>query len=159
MRNQRVEVRRYQPSDCQELTEMFYNTVHTVNARDYSKEQLNAWATGQIDMDKWNKSLQEHYSLVAILNDRIVGFGDIDETGYLDRLYVHKDYQEQGIASVLCDHLEQAVSGKIITHASVTAKGFFEKRGYRVVKRQEVERQGVLLTNFVMMYEKPCFLS
>lgn len=158
MRNQRVEVRRYRPSDCQELAELFYNTVHTVNAKDYSEEQLNAWATGQVDMEQWNSSLREHYSLVAVLYHRIVGFGDIDETGYLDRLYVHKDYQRQGIAAVLCDQLEQAVSGKITTHASVTAKGFFEKRGYRVVKMQKVERQGVLLTNFVMVYEKPCFL-
>lgn len=29
-------------------------------------------------------------------------------------------------------------------------KIFFERRGYRVVKRQEVERQGVLLTNYIM---------
>lgn len=24
-------IREYQPSDCKELTELFYNTVHTVN--------------------------------------------------------------------------------------------------------------------------------
>lgn len=88
-------IRDYQPSDCKEITELFYNTVHTVNAKDYTKEQLDVWATGQVDLEKWNQSLQEHYSIVAIENEVIVGFGDIDKTGYLDRLFVHADYQEK----------------------------------------------------------------
>ena len=34
-------IREYQPSDCEEITELFYNTVHTVNAKDDTEEQLN----------------------------------------------------------------------------------------------------------------------
>ena len=145
-----VQLRRYKQSDCRELAELFYNTVHTVNAADYNNEQLNAWATGHADLEAWNKSLLEHYSIVAVDNGIIVGFGDIDQTGYLDRLYVHADYQGRGIATAICNKLEQSVSGKIVTHASVTAKPFFEKRGYKVIKEQSVERHGVFLTNFVM---------
>lgn len=145
-----MQLRRYKQSDCRELAELFYNTVHTVNAADYNNEQLNAWATGRVDLEAWNKSLQEHYSIVAVDNGIIVGFGDIDQTGYLDRLYVHADYQGRGIATAICNKLEQSVSGKIVTHASVTAKPFFEKRGYKVIKEQGVERQGVFLTNYVM---------
>ena len=145
-----MQLRRYKQSDCRELAELFYNTVHTVNAADYNNEQLNAWATGHVDLEAWNKSLQEHYSIVAVDKGIIVGFGDIDQTGYLDRLYVHADCQGRGIATAICHKLEQSVSGKIATHASVTAKPFFEKRGYKVIKEQRVERQGVFLTNFVM---------
>lgn len=143
-------VREYQISDCKKISELFYNTVHTVNAKDYTKEQLDVWATGQVDLEKWNQSLQEHYSIVVIENEVIVGFGDIDQTGYLDRLFVHADYQGKGIATVICNQLEQTVQGDISTHASITAKPFFEKRGYKVVKEQQVERQGVFLTNFCM---------
>ena len=143
-------LREYQPSDCKEITELFYHTVHTVNAKDYTKEQLNVWATGQVDLKEWNQSLQGHYSIVAVENDVIVGFGDIDSTGYLDRLYVHADYQGKGIATAICNQLEHAVLGSITTHASITAKPFFEKRGYQVVKEQQVERQGIFLTNFCM---------
>ncbi len=143
-------IRKYQSSDCKEITELFYHTVHTVNAKDYTKEQLNVWATGQVDLEKWNQSLQEHYSAVAVENDVIVGFGDIDSTGYLDRLFVHADYQGRGIATAICNQLEQAVLGNITTHASITAKPFFEKRGYQVIKEHLVERQGVTLKNFVM---------
>lgn len=143
-------IREYQTSDCKEIAELFYNTVHKVNAKDYTKEQLDVWATGQVDLEKWNQSLQEHYSIVAVEDEVIVGFGDIDKTGYLDRLFVHADYQGRGIATAICNQLEQVVLGNITTHASITAKPFFEKRGYKVVKKQQVERQGIFLTNFCM---------
>lgn len=149
-----MEIRRYQQSDCKEIAELFYNTVHTINVKDYTKEQLDVWATGQVDLEKWNKSLQEHFTVVVIDNNIIVGFGDIDKTGYLDRLYVHADYQGKGVATMICDRLEQTAQGRITTHASITAKPFFEKRGFQIVKQQEVERQGVFLTNFVMEKKK-----
>ena len=149
-------IRAYQPSDCRELAELFYNTVHTVNAKDYTKEQLDAWATGQVDLEKWNQSFQQHYSLVAVAHKIIVGFGDMDRTGYLDRLYVHKDYQGKGIAAAICNQLEGQVQGKIVTHASITARPFFEKRGYRVTEEQQVERQGIFLTNYVMIKAIDC---
>ena len=147
-------IRKYQASDCKELADLFYNTVHIVNAKDYTKEQLNVWATKQVDLEKWNKSLQEHFSVVALDNETIVGFGDIDKTGYLDRLFVHANYQKKGIATALCNQLEQAVQGDITTHAFITAKPFFEKRGYKLVKEQQVERQGIFLTNYVMIKKR-----
>lgn len=147
-------IREYRPSDCRELAELFYNTVHTVNAEDYTKEQLDAWATGQVDLKKWNQSLQEHFSIVAIDNSIIAGFGDIDKTGCLDRLFIHPFYQRKGIATAICNQLESSVQENIVTHASVTARPFFEKRGYKVVKEQQAERQGVFLTNFVMIKER-----
>jgi len=143
-------IRKYRSWDCGELAELFFNTVHTVNAKDYTKEQLDAWAAGQVDLEKWDRSLREHYSVVAVDGETIVGFGDISRTGYLDRLYVHADHQREGVASAICDRLERTVQGKIVTHASITAKPFFEKRGYIVTKEQQVERRGVLLTNFIM---------
>lgn len=147
--------RAYRSVDLEELTVLFYDTVHRVNAKDYTQRQLDAWATGQVDLDAWDRSLRSHDSIVAVEETVIVGFGDIDPTGYLDRLYVHADYQGQGVASGICDRLERAVQGNIITHASITARPFFEKRGYRVVREQQVERRGVLLTNYVMVKERP----
>ena len=144
-------IRKYLPSDCKYLTELFYNTVHSINAKDYTDEQLNVWATGIVDIEEWNRSLSEHYTLVAISEDIIVGFGDIDKTGYLDRLYVHKNYQNQGIASAICDKLEHTFQvGKITTHASITAKPFFLQRGYKIVKEQQVIRENIPFTNYIM---------
>ncbi len=144
-------LRHYQPSDCKILADLFYHTVHIVNTKDYSDEQINAWADGNIDLKMWNDSLLSHYTVIAEIDDIIVGFGDIDKTGYLDRLFVHYDYQSQGIATAICGELEKYVNTqKIITYASITARGFFEKRGYTVIKEQQVQRHNVFLTNYVM---------
>ena len=145
-----MRIRLYRPSDCGAMAALFYDTVHKVNAADYTPAQLDAWASGQVDLAAWDRSFREHYSLVAEENGVLLGFGDITLKGYLDRLYVQSGHQRQGVATALCDRLEQAVKGAITTHASITARPFFEKRGYAVVRRQQVERRGVLLTNFVM---------
>ena len=72
----------------------------------------------------------------------------------MDRLYVHRDLQRRGVATAICDALEKhPTASEFTTHASITAKPFFEKRGYVVVKEQQVERWGVWLTNFVMKKE------
>lgn len=149
-----MNLRTYLSSDCQSLADLFYQTVHTVNARDYTPGQLNAWATGHVDIREWDRSLSSHYTIVATESNLIIGFGDIHLTGYLDRLYVHKDYQRQGVATAICDKLERRFKGKTITtHASITAKPFFLSRGYHVVRQQQVTRQGILLTNYVMVLE------
>lgn len=145
-----MQLRPYRTQDCPALAGLFYDTVHTVNARDYTPPQLDAWADGHVDIAAWDRSLSEHHSLVAVWDGVIVGFGDMASDGYLDRLYVHKDYQGRGIATALCDALERAVPGPYTTHASITARPFFEHRGYRVVREQQVERKGILLANFVM---------
>jgi len=151
-------IRAYQSSDCAAILSLFYDTVHTINAKDYELHQLDAWASGKEDSAAWDQSLSQHHALVALRNGILVGFGDIDQTGYLDRLFIHKDFQRQGIATELCDALESMVPNqKIWTEASVTAKPFFENRGYRVIRTQWVERHGVLLMNYVM--EKTPFKS
>ena len=59
-------IRRYRPSDCGHMAELFYQTVHSVNAKDYTKEQLDVWATGQVDLDEWDRSFSAHYTVVAV---------------------------------------------------------------------------------------------
>lgn len=141
----------YRPDNCEEMAALFYETVHAVCAKDYAAAQLDAWASGTVELDAWNRSFLAHTSVVAEENGRIVGFGDMDVSGYLDRLYVHKDFQRQGIGAAICDALESTVLADIITtHASITAVPFFSSRGYRVIKEQQVVRNGVTLTNFVM---------
>lgn len=146
-----MEIQEYKSSDCNEIAALFYNTVHTVNAKDYEKEQLDAWVCGNIDITTWNQSFLENYILVARDGNRIVGFGDIDETGYLDRIYVHRDYQGQGVATAICDKLEtNFLVENFTTHTSITAKAFFQSRRYKIIKEQQVERKGIKLTNYVM---------
>lgn len=95
--------------------------------------------------------ISNHHTLVAIKDNIIVGFGDI---GYLDHLYVHYDNQGQGIATKICDQLENYSNNDILVHASISAKVFFIKRGYKIIKEQQVKRNNIFLTNFVMIKQK-----
>lgn len=129
-------LRVYKPADCKALTELFYETVHSVNTKDYTKEQVDAWADGNVDLEKWNQSFLEHYTVIAEEENGITGFGDISDTGYLDRLYVHKAYQHQGIASAICDELEHYADQNVVeTLASNRRQDrFLNPEGYMVIQ-------------------------
>ena len=151
-----MRLRRYRAQDLPALAQLFYDTVHTVNARDYDEGQLNAWAPGEIDEPRWRETLAAHFSLVAEKEaGGVLGFADLDEAaGYLDRLYVRAAHQGQGVGAALCDALEaraRRVGRRVVTtHASITARPFFEARGYRARCARQVERDGVTLVNFAM---------
>ena len=153
-----MELRRYAPEDTGEILRLFYETVHTVNARDYSPEQLAVWAPERADASRWQQTLSAHQSYVAVEDGQIVGFAELDvPAAYFDRLYIHRDYQRRGIAALLAERIErdarEAGIAVLEVAASITARPFFEKRGYRLLRAQRVERRGQLLENFVM--EKP----
>lgn len=149
-------IRNYQKEDCEALARLFYETVHTVNAVDYTARQLCAWAKNADSLTRRSQDLLRQHTVVAETDGEISGFGSIDGSGYLDLLFVHKNFQRQGIATALCNVLEKGYPS-VRTHASITAKPFFERRGYLVLKAQEVERDGVKLKNFEMLkIQNPC---
>ncbi|RPJ77510.1 MAG: GNAT family N-acetyltransferase [Alphaproteobacteria bacterium] len=147
-------IRLYKPDDCKEISKLFYDTVHTVNFKDYSSAQLDLWAPKEIDMDMWDKSLSNSHTVVVESNSVIIGFGSLDDTGCFDRLFVHKDFQGQGVATIIANELEKHAQQNdiviVTTEASITAKPFFEKLGYQVIKQQSIELKGQTLTNFLM---------
>lgn len=152
-----MRIRKYNDSDINEIVNLFYETVHSVNKRDYTKKQLNAWALKSELEDKlksWNKSFNTNITYVVEIRSDIVGFSDMTHSGYIDRLYTHKDFQGKGIATMLLNKLESIAMSvgisEIYTAASVTAKSFFEKNGYGIIMQQNVERNGVFLSNFKM---------
>ena len=149
-----MNIRSYRAADCPLLAQLFYDTVHTVNARDYSPAQLAAWATGSVDLAVWNRSFLQHHTLVAIDAGQIVGFGDMDQDGFLDRLYVHHAFQRRGVARAILQQLEEQAKARGVTrfttHASITARPFFERFGYMVLQRNQVVRAGISLTSYTM---------
>ncbi|MQR94539.1 GNAT family N-acetyltransferase [Fictibacillus phosphorivorans] len=152
-----MKIAKYKETDTEEIIKLFYETVHTVNAKDYSLLELDAWVSFhelQSKVKSWKESFLNNITFVARNLDGIVGFCNLTFSGHLDRLYVHKDYQRQGIASALVNMIESEARKlnvlSIDTDASITAKVFFEQRGYQVVSLQHVVRKGVTLINYKM---------
>lgn len=153
-----MELIKFRDIDLEDVVTLFYETIHSVNSKDYSQEQLDVWAPydeKDIKKETWKDSLNENITYVAKINDKIVGFSDLTHSGHLDRLFVHKDYLGKGIASALVNMLEsEARKLKILeidTEASITAKPFFERLGYKTICLQTVELKGVKLTNYQMV--------
>lgn len=147
-------LRRYHPDDLQAILQLFRETVHTVNAKDYSPEQIAAWAPDDLDEIKWANLLAANYTIIAEANGVIVGFGDLTEDGEIDHLYIHKDFQSRGFAhQILHALIEKAKDNGLtaVTAAvSITALPFFIKNGAEVIKKQTVVRGGIELTNFLV---------
>lgn len=147
-------LRRFQPDDVDAIIVLFRNTIHRINRRDYTEEQLAAWAPPEMDRERWLRRLSESHSVVCEWNGKITGFGNLRADGYVDLLYVHADHQAQGVGTLVLKELERAGREigltKLFTEASITARHFFERHGFQVTQPQEVLCRGVRLANFVM---------
>ncbi|MFC7393806.1 GNAT family N-acetyltransferase [Scopulibacillus cellulosilyticus] len=149
-----MQIRRFKSADLEQILELFYDTVHTVNAKDYHLVQLEAWAPKTPDRSRWMNSLKENISYAAEINGKIIGFGDFNNEAYLDKLFTHKDYQGKGVASKILNTLEQEAMKlgckEIYTEASITARPFFENKGYTCLNRQNKKHNGQVFINYIM---------
>ncbi len=82
-------IRQYKNKDCDIVSKLFYETVHSVNAKDYTVEQLSVWANNADSLKIRHDDLLNQNTLIAEMNGVIIGFGSIDKSGCLDLLFVH----------------------------------------------------------------------
>jgi GNAT superfamily N-acetyltransferase len=154
LRVESVRVREALPTDAAEMATLFFETVHAVNRRDYTAEQIEAWAPQPWKADQWAARQAGKTVAVAVDGDRVLGFAEFDPHGHIDCFYTHKDRQGQGIGSLLLADLERRAQARgvstLTADVSITAKMFFERRGFKVLREQQVVRRGVALTNYAM---------
>ncbi|GAB4092331.1 GNAT family N-acetyltransferase [Flaviaesturariibacter terrae] len=147
-------IRRATAADAGPISELYRGTITAINSRDYDARQVAVWA-GRADRTASLLSrIEEQYFLVAEEDGQLTGFGSITAGGFLDMLFVHKDHQGQGIANALVDMLESYAIRHdalfLTADVSITARPFFEKKGFELQQEQQVTIDGVLLTNYKM---------
>jgi putative acetyltransferase len=134
-----------------EISELFTNTIHNICNKDYTKEQLNAWANPNPDYITWEKRLNKTQPYLAIIDDILVGFIEFYDE-YIDCFYVHHEYQGKGVGKALMSYILEVASKndtKILkVDASITAKQFFESFGFVQTSRNEVKRDNQVLINY-----------
>ena len=151
----RYRLRKLSEEDIPVLQTLFRETVLHVNARDYTREEVEDWASCG-DSVEHMKDLLARNDYVAALNEQgeIIGFSSMNVEGYLHSLFVHKDYQQVGVGSLLLSTVEKKAReygvAEITSEVSLTARPFFEKRGYEVLKVQKRRANRLELTNFLM---------
>jgi putative acetyltransferase len=149
-----ISVRIARLCDLDQIRQLFYDTITTVNTRDYTPEQIAVWSSGYGNIERWEMKLREHYFLVAAIDDMIVGFTSLRDDGYLDFMYVHRHYQGRGIATMLINQLESEARGlllkEIFVDVSITARPFFMSRGYTIKEMTVKEVKDVTFDNAVM---------
>nr|WP_252735270.1 GNAT family N-acetyltransferase [Vibrio splendidus] len=136
------------------MWEIFFHTVRNVNVRDYSQQQVEAWAPSSFDFALWQKRMNGLQPFVAELDGCVVGYTDLQPSGLIDHFFCHHEYQGKGVGKALMEHVftvgrVRGVS-RYFSEVSITAKPFYEHIGFKVVNEQEVEMRGVKLTNYVM---------
>ena len=146
-------IRQAQQSDAVALKELFQNTVLVINRRDYSQAEVEDWASCGNNLSNIKERIETHYFVVAVnQQSQIVGFSSITPQGYLHSMFVHKDFQGEGIATMLLEEIERyAITAgitRITSEVSLTARSFFEKKGYVVEKEQKRKANQLSLTNF-----------
>ena len=151
----RITIRPYKEEDAKFLVSIFFNTIHKINAKDYTPEQINAWApTSIIDFESWDKKWQKLPPISATLDHKIVGFAEFEENGHIDCFYCHHEYQGCGIGSALMNAIESKARrikvNKLFAEVSITARPFFEAKGFVTIKEQSVKIREIALTNFLM---------
>lgn len=141
-------------ADLQEMQDLFVETIKSTCSGDYRQEQLSAWADGVKNRSRWEHLLVNEYHVVAEAAYRIVGYGALDRGQYVDFLYVHKDYLREGIATriyrALANESRRLGHARMTADVSITARPFFERQGFKVVRENIRQIAGVEIINFHM---------
>jgi putative acetyltransferase len=147
-------IREYRQGDVTALTRLFYETIHSVNPRDYSAPQVQAWAPAIPDAELWHSRMIGRCTLVAEENGEIVGFAEMERNGHLDMFFCRADSIRHGVGRELYRIIElKAIAlglKRIFAEVSLTAVPFFEHCGFTRICLRTVVRAGIELSNFRM---------
>ncbi|WP_179320866.1 GNAT family N-acetyltransferase [Winogradskyella helgolandensis] len=149
-----IQIRPATLEDIPEITSLFRDTITHINKKHYSENQIIAWASGADDTEEWEKRIKKLYFIVAEIETNVVGFAYLKNGNYLDGLFVHKDYQRQGIGSKLLRIIESQVMMNdfevLKSDVSKTALPFFDNKYFEVLKKQKKTVKGVGFENYLV---------
>ncbi|GED22956.1 GNAT family N-acetyltransferase [Halomonas halmophila] len=149
-----MHIRRFRTGEERELFEVFHSAIHLVASRDYTPAQINAWAPGSLDQELWARKMRDIKPFVAEIGETIVGYADVQPSGYIDHFFVSGLHSSQGVGTLLMLSLHsEAISlglTELTSDVSLTAQPFFEKFGFCIIERRAPELRGVVVPNALM---------
>ena len=150
-------IRQANIDDLEDILNLFVETIKHTCRNDYTEEQIEVWTSSAHNIERWENKILAQYFIIAEINKEIAGFGSLENENYIDLMYVHKDHLRKGIANRILDALMNRAQeyGKNILSSDVskTARPFFERNGFTVIKENEFDMNGVLISNYLMTNE------
>lgn len=152
---QEITIRSYRPEDVQDLANIYYNTIHRINIKHYTEEQVDVWAPkSSLETEGWAKKFLKTKPIVALAGEEAVGFAEFEPNGHIDCFYVHHEWIGKGVGAALMSEIFARAQSqnidRIFVEVSITAKPFFEKQGFITLSEQTVFIKEVGLTNYKM---------
>lgn len=133
---------------------VYHSAIHETAARDYTPEQIAAWAPEALDPERWALRMAGIAPFVAERGGQIVGYADVQANGYVDHFFVAGHAARQGVGTALMRRIHEQAAAlgltSLFSDVSITARPFFEKWGFIVEQQQSMFPRGVELTNFRM---------
>lgn len=147
-------IRGYEDADLNQVIGVYVASVHRLAAAYYSPKEIAAWAPANPCQSRWSTRLAGLTTFVAAIGGRVIGFVSFTSKGYVDFLYVHPTVARRGVATALYRGAEDEIWAfgcrVATTHASLAARAFFERQGFRVLFEELVECRGERLRRFSM---------
>ncbi|MEM1407434.1 MAG: GNAT family N-acetyltransferase [Bacteroidota bacterium] len=143
--------RKAEESDLEAILILYVKSIQETCKNDYSYEQIEAWTASVEDRDKWLTRIKEQCFILIELADELAGFASLENNSYIDLMYVDPRFQGQGVATrLLRELLALTNASELTTDASITARPFFEKHGFEVIKENRFKLKGVEIINYQM---------
>ncbi|CAM4075393.1 GNAT family N-acetyltransferase [Campylobacter armoricus] len=146
-------IRRLDIKDLPSCIELFKQSVSMLCKNDYTKEQIHAWIN--IDQEVWEEKFQNQLGFAYEEKDKIISFISINlKEKTLDLCFTHVNFAYQGYGKALLEFaLKSYPYSEIYTFASLSAKSFFLKAGFKIIKENIAIRGQQELKNFFMKKE------
>ena len=141
-------------SDIPVMQKLFVDCIKRRCYQDYSPKEIEVWTAGIENVERWQKLVEEQWVLLLWEEDDLMGFTSLKSPNYIDFMYVSADFQGRGIAKLLLKTLqakaEEKGVEKLESDISITARPFFERQGFKVVRKNLNPKDGEVLINFRM---------
>ncbi|WOT06188.1 GNAT family N-acetyltransferase [Shewanella youngdeokensis] len=155
----------YQKCYARQVSQLYHLAINSIENSVYSQAEKQAWSYAPRSEYHWHKRLSRSKSWLMIDDERTqlglpvcCGMINIEthfhSLGYIDSLYVHPDYQRQGIAAALFNQLQSWARITKVRELSVDAsklsKPLFLTHGFKQRHRSYQEKRGQIIMGFLM---------
>ena len=151
-----MKIRNYHAKDAALLAELYRRSVMILGLRDYSSQQVKAWASIGPDPERIHRLIADGRTRIVAVDDsdRPVGFGDLERDGHIDLLYCSPHMAGKGVASTIYDELERIArergANRLYAEASEGARRFFVKKGFTVIEMRQFQISGVDIHHYAI---------